>query len=496
MSMKYSSSTTNDWVNINGKPYITVSSKGISNKLSTKPNDGADFGPDTTLGATSPSQIGPPYTQTYRIQEAINYVFAQNGGKIVIKNGIYDLTNASFQPWLEGTASGCKILIPENDISTNDIIPIEIVGESSVWPNSELVSGTFSNPPDFGVVIRSLDNASTLGITGNNYVILSTYYPATSNIPVNGVDILLDQISFVTLAGTGIGGVNLEGASSMTVPNLVIGVNSSFPLPEPSSSVGAYGFQGNAHETNKNCIGNLYVYGYYYGISIGSHTNIGRLSAIGNYWVLQLLSVTHGSQIDFMVAEWNTNIFVIPNQGSVSSLNLHVTKIVVSDNQDPSGMSWANASSYVKYGGSYTSPIITIDIWEQPYAQLTSLQAGIFVPGGGVVHIKNVFPSSFAATSISANPPVSGTVYLNGNPYDIRLKIPVTYNPTTTAAATLATGISPTSTVTTTTKVSIPAGLTAADGEILTYEMVVPAGWYYELVATNATIGTAEVQAE
>lgn len=282
----------------------------------------------------------------------------------------------------------------------------------------------------------------------------------------------------------------------MTVPNLVIGVNSSFPLPEPSSSVGAYGFQGNAHETNKNCIGNLYVYGYYYGISIGSHTNIGRLSAIGNYWVLQLLSVTHGSQIDFMVAEWNTNIFVIPNQGSVSSLNLHVTKIVVSDNQDPSGMSWANASSYVKYGGSYTSPIITIDIWEQPYAQLTSLQAGIFVPGGGVVHIKNVFPSSFAATSISANPPVSGTVYLNGNPYDIRLKIPVTYNPTTTAAATLATGISPTSTVTTTTKVSIPAGLTAADGEILTYEMVVPAGWYYELVATNATIGTAEVQAE
>ena len=69
----------------------------------------------------------------------------------------------------------------------------------------------------------------------------------------------------------------------------------------------------------------------------------------------------------------------------------------------------------------------------------------------------------------------------------------MTYSPTSTAAATLATGISSTSTVTTSTKVSIPAGVTT--GQILTYDMVVPAGWYYELVATNATIGTVEVQA-
>ena len=63
-----------DWKSINGKPFITVSSKGRSNGLSTKINDGADFGPDTTLNAMSPSQTGPPYTQTSGIQEAINYV--------------------------------------------------------------------------------------------------------------------------------------------------------------------------------------------------------------------------------------------------------------------------------------------------------------------------------------------------------------------------------------------------------------------------------------
>ena len=102
-------------------------------------------------------------------------------------------------------------------------------------------------------------------------------------------------------------------------------------------------------------------------------------------------------------------------------------------------------------------------------------------------------PGFSVPTSISANPPVSGTVYQNTNPTAIRLKIPVTYSPTSTAAATLATGTSSSSTVTTSTKVSYPAGITT--GIIDTYEMVVPAGQYFELVATNATIGTAEVQA-
>ena len=59
--------------NIKGKPYITVSAKGISNGLSDTYNDGADFGPDTLLNATSPDQYGPPYTQTSGIQEAMNY---------------------------------------------------------------------------------------------------------------------------------------------------------------------------------------------------------------------------------------------------------------------------------------------------------------------------------------------------------------------------------------------------------------------------------------
>jgi len=56
---------------------VNVTSKGIVNGLSVLPNDGTGgFGPDTKLGATSPSQYGPPYTQTTGIQEAWNYAFA------------------------------------------------------------------------------------------------------------------------------------------------------------------------------------------------------------------------------------------------------------------------------------------------------------------------------------------------------------------------------------------------------------------------------------
>jgi len=59
--------------NVQGRPYMVVSANGISNGLSDTYNDGADFGPDTMLGATAPGQYGPPYSNTCGIQEAINY---------------------------------------------------------------------------------------------------------------------------------------------------------------------------------------------------------------------------------------------------------------------------------------------------------------------------------------------------------------------------------------------------------------------------------------
>jgi len=74
---------------IQTKPFITVSAKGLSNGLSNTFNDGADFGPDTLLNATSPSQYGPPYSNTTGLQEALNYITSLGGGKLYLKYGTY-----------------------------------------------------------------------------------------------------------------------------------------------------------------------------------------------------------------------------------------------------------------------------------------------------------------------------------------------------------------------------------------------------------------------
>ena len=110
---------------IQTKPYIIVSAKGVSNGLSNTFNDGADFGPDTLLNATSPNQYGPPYTQTSGIQEAMDYVWNNGGGRVYIKNGTYNLTGSIAPspynfPGVLGTTYNASQNLP----------PLEIVGES------------------------------------------------------------------------------------------------------------------------------------------------------------------------------------------------------------------------------------------------------------------------------------------------------------------------------------------------------------------------------
>jgi len=87
--------------------------------------------------------------------------------------------------------------------------------------------------------------------------------------------------------------------------------------------------------------------------------------------------------------------------------------------------------------------------------------------------------------------PTSGTAWQNTMGADVVLTLPVTYNPTSTAAATLAVGVGATSTPTQSTWESVPAGAVA--GSIRPLTVYVPVSWYVLLTATNATLGTATV---
>jgi len=114
--------------NIKGRPYIVVSAKGIANGLSDIPNDGADFGPDTTLNATDPSQTGTPYTQTNGIQEAINYAmqFAPDTLEIHLTSGEFTVNQG--------------IVFPSTPY------PPAIIGRDSGLYSTDIISGNMSSP--------------------------------------------------------------------------------------------------------------------------------------------------------------------------------------------------------------------------------------------------------------------------------------------------------------------------------------------------------------
>lgn len=115
-------------------------------------------------------------------------------------------------------------------------------------------------------------------------------------------------------------------------------------------------------------------------------------------------------------------------------------------------------------------------------------------------NLVNSSPQTAWSPALATSPPdpttatlVSGTAYQNTTGYDAMFRVPVTYSPTGTAAATLAVGVGPTAAPTQVTEDSEPASVTA--GTIRTKTIFVPANWYVLLTATNATLGTATVQA-
>ena len=82
-----------------GKPFITVSAKGISNGLSNIPNDGADFGPDTQLSlvlTNTSKTTGPPYSVSNGIMEAIAYAHYSGINTVVILDGSFTINPATY----------------------------------------------------------------------------------------------------------------------------------------------------------------------------------------------------------------------------------------------------------------------------------------------------------------------------------------------------------------------------------------------------------------
>ena len=462
-----------------GKPFPTVSSKGISNGLSDRINDGMDFGPDTMYNATSPDQTGPPYSKTSGLKEAINYAVSTQpfpyhypGVKIYLSRGDFYLNEdvPIYNPYVNGSttvnsvtlvgeghdntfliinAEGMNGLVITTEGSGGEGFSFENLGiylSPSLSPNTvnSLVELAGNGSPKINFISCKFNTSGNSGFSNTNILINGGIYQ-----PTGGTD---TRLIFI---GCTFNGANVYNDTSNNETTFIgCDWNQGIPVNVTAIYRAAYYFASMS----------------FIGCNINAHIQLQ-----GSRTVMMLVS---GGDMGGAIYVTGGSHFI------------HIDTVY-----------WALFSgdtAYVEISSGVTLPSLIIEgtyFLNQvnlvtPSATVNYFKFSSAIAVAGYMPIMNVVTN----TSISANPPVSGTVYQNTNGYDIRLKIPVTYSPTASAAATLATGISPTSPPTTSTKVNIPAGLTAADGEILTYEMVVPAGWYYELVATNATIGTAEVQ--
>ena len=156
---------------------VHVTSKGIVNGLSVLPNDGTGwFGPDTTKGATAPGQYGSPYTETYGIQEAYNYIILNSGGEIRLSTGIFTLdTPVLMNSPVNVRISGSVVSNPSANSDPTDYLDGTLIVPSSSFPTTSSITPTgvaylFESMPsvsNYGVL--QIENMSFLGNTIANY---------------------------------------------------------------------------------------------------------------------------------------------------------------------------------------------------------------------------------------------------------------------------------------------------------------------------------------
>ena len=471
-------------------PEIVVSSKGVANGLSEEYNDGWDFGPDS-YSPTSTSAI--PYTRTCGIQEAILYAMSNNIGTIRLRAGVYDMTNAPFQSYTNNAGSAyAKILIPSKDGETNPSIPIRIIGEDINLQNySEIVNAPLS---DYGVLLYD----ATAGSSTQSYILGVAGQTST---PTN-ITIEIDRIAVRVAAGNGIGGLDLKSANTGTIGTIFLGVNESWPLTEPTNTT-QVGINLPGHFTSGCTVEKIISYGGLYNtISLGHHPIIFRFVVFGDLNSIYIDNEIHEGLIVSADIEYVQNIFNVSSSyagsGVISPLKI-VEMSVANNNSYSSGATWQNPVSFVNNPSAIQIfPILIEDLW-----YYGGIVPDSYYPTQNFLYIKRIIysntivnstvTSGYAVPTLSANPPVSATVYQNTNPYDIEIDLPVYATTAGTAGyVTVAKGSTDTPTAIANQYVS---GSTSDTSEQI-IRLRVPAGWYYSFTASGVKFTTATAFAE
>ena len=462
------------WKNIKGKPYITVSSKGLANGLSEYFNDGADFGPDSLQADGSPTQTGG-------IQEACEYSYGVYGyTHIKILDGVYNISNTIYlhsdHPFLiEGVTGEDQTIL--STIQQNAAVPIfqNYGSESSIHLHilrnfvinlnigtSTIKSMNFVNTTGFNISSIHLDNVrfntNNQSTTGNyslynNGAFLRVYYHGTSL--GNSNDFTLYTVTYepypsaLWVFGDGYIGDIVASMRYVYISNTNWYGNLTL------TDTGTTPLAVNIHD-----------------IKYDPQTTLSATSMITVNSNLNKLAVHH---IDYLVYQNLTDLIQFTGTSSTS---------ITINSVDLNNISFVY---YPPATGTYSANLYSLSyatVNELRTRMVRALSDKITLTG-----INEILPTP----TLSANPPVSGTVYQNTNPYDIEIDLPVYATTSGTAGyVTIAKGSTDTPTAISNQYVSGDTSSTST--QII--RLRVPAGWYYEFTESGVTFATATPFAE
>ena len=459
------------WKNITGKPYITVSSKGLANGLSEYFNDGADFGPDSL-------QADGTLTVTGGMQEAWNYAFAtattnypnQNN----IKPGAYWIKPIKL---LEGIfiLSEQVVLDPQVPIANPKMIGSGTMTTYVYWNFNDhaiVINPSNANIKYVNIEIGYMQPQPGGNVTGNVGFFAMLY---TSSDPAYQTNTF--QSYDMDLASGNAYVFWLQGPQHVVFYNLqAYNSNSTssggFYIENSSGSVYAI---GGLHISSNYLNGarKLYIIGG----NEGNQLTIGNVNYVYiDRWVLynaiRLLSDVPYIHIDSLETAFSGPFIVSSGSTSFTVDHIKIGELLYSRNT-------GQVTAFTGSGTGYT----TVDV--------TLLELGKYTfqgtNGGGISGIWTFTPT------LATNPPVSATVYQNTNPYDIEIDLPVYASTSGTAGyVTIAKGSTDTPTAISSQYVSGDTSSTST--QII--RLRVPAGWYYEFTGSGVTFATATPFAE
>ena len=455
---------TATWTQLQGKPNIEVSSKGIVNGLSNIPNDGVDFGPDTTSGATALGQYGGTYTETTGIQEAVNYI-----------STFYQVTLGSTMPVLH-------LLNQHYYLSTDVVFPAVVKAQITTW--SIVGEGRFNTD-------ITLDSGCEYGL---NFSGLQPYEGSGANITLQGLTI------------------RVVGSS------ITSHVNAQLPSGSGNNEFSAYDIQIAGSSTYGIAISNVQL------VTCDLFDNADILSSAG--WmtfggVIETITLLRQSAFSAIFVNCTSlnyfrfnsifsDVAIIFND-PVQTVEIEGENHNQITYQGAANVKFIRLRNYTYINASVSSPFY-VNTGYQPivevdgfYYNIPSGTVPFYELGSGGVNpvmssVKNVFnigtgTITMPPTSITlpANPPISGTVYQNTNPYDIEIDLPV-YATTAGTAGYVTVAKGSTSTPTAIGNQFVNGSTSSTSVDII--RLRVPAGWYYEFTASGVTFGTASVFAD